>query len=403
MEKLYRPSLVYPVMQDVHDDPNLALRPTTAFVDLDAMRRNLEALQARVGAARIMAIVKANAYGHGLIPVSKALLRFGAHALGVAFLEEGIALRRAGVEAPIVVLGGLIGNQISHFLEYDLDITASSAFKLEQIEEVARAMNKRARIHLKVDTGMERIGMHWDTAETLFAAAVRSPHVEIAGVFSHLASSDAKNTAHTRLQLERFLEATSFFERRSLPTPPRHLANSGAILQHPDTYFEMVRPGISLYGLYPSKEVDRSLVLEPVLSLRTRVVYFKVVRAGAPVSYDGTFAPKTDTRVVTLPVGYGDGYARGLSNRAEVLIHGVRHPVVGRVTMDATMVDIGTSSAHNGDEVVLIGKQGSGAISAEELADIMGTISYEILTSINTRVPRVYLENGRASKPAPLG
>jgi alanine racemase len=400
LEKLYRSSLVYPPMQDVHDDPSLALRPTTAFVDLDALRRNLESLKTRVGSARILAIVKANAYGHGLVPVSRALLRFGADALGVAFLEEGIALRRAGIRAPVVVLGGIIGNQISHFLEYDLDITASSVFKLEQIEEVARSMDKRARIHLKVDTGMERIGMHWDTASPLFSAAVRSPHVEIAGVFSHLAHSDARSAEYTRLQLERFLEATSYFERESLPMPPRHLANSGAILQHPDTYFDMVRPGIALYGIYPSVEVARSVPLDPVLSLHTRVVYFKVVRAGSPVSYDGTWIPEEDTRVVTLPVGYGDGYSRGLSNRASVLIHGQHHPVVGRVTMDATMVDIGESSAYNGDEVVLLGRQGEASISCEELAELQGTIPYEVLTSLNTRVPRVYLEGGRPSRPA---
>lgn len=387
-------------MQDVHDDPNLVLRPTTAFVDLDALRRNLDRLRARVGGAKVMAIVKANAYGHGLVPVSRALLRFGADALGVAFLEEGIALRRAGVHAPVVVLGGIIGNQISHFLEHDLEITASSVFKLEQIEEVAKAMQKTARIHLKVDTGMERIGMHWDTAAGLFEAAVRSPHVELAGVFSHLANSDAADPGYTRLQLERFLEATSYFERRGLPTPTRHLANSGAILQHPDTYFDMVRPGISLYGLYPSTAVARSVELEPVLSLKTRVVYFKVVRAGSPVSYDGTYVPARDTRVVTLPVGYGDGYSRGLSNRAHVLIHGKRHPVVGRVTMDATMIELGGDSAYNGDEVVLIGRQGEEQIDCEELAAHLGTIPYEVLTNLNTRVPRVYVEDGRPSRPA---
>ena len=399
LEKLYLSSPVYPSMQDVHDDPSLALRPTTAFVDLDALRGNLEAVQARVGSARILAIVKANAYGHGLVPVSRALLRFGAHALGVAFLEEGIALRRAGIEAPVVVLGGIIGNQVSHFLEYDLEITASSVFKLEQIEEAARALGKKARIHLKVDTGMERIGMHWDTASALFGAAVRSPHVEIAGVFSHLANSDARSPNYTRLQLERFLEATSFFERESLPMPPRHLANSGGILQHPDTFFDMVRPGISLYGIYPSFEVARTVELRPVLSLHTRVVYFKVVRAGSPVSYDGTWIPEEDTRVVTLPVGYGDGYSRGLSNRASVLIHGQHHPVVGRVTMDATMVDIGESSAYNGDEVVLLGRQGEASITCEDLAEFQGTIPYEVPTALNTRVPRVYLEGGRPSRP----
>ncbi len=373
------------------DDEGVALRPTTAVVDLGALARNVRAIRAKVGAAKIMAIVKANAYGHGLERTSKALLDAGVDQLGVAFLEEGIRLRRAGIDAPILVLGGLIGNQIVHFIDYDLAITAASPFKLEQIEEVAKQRNKTARVHLKVDTGMERIGMHWDSCGKLFEAALRSKHCAIEGVFSHFASSDAADPSYTRLQLERFEEATAFFGRRSEPTPPRHIANSGAILGHPDTYFDLVRPGLILYGVYPSPHVPRTIALEPTLSLRTRVVYFKVVRAGHPVSYDSTWAPVQNTRVVTLPVGYGDGYSRRLSGHAEVLIHGARYPVVGRITMDAMMVDIGADgTAYNGDEVVLLGKQGDQAIAVEQLADWLDTIPYEVLTSINTRVPRYY-------------
>jgi alanine racemase len=379
------------MMDSVLDDGSIALRPTTAYVDLGALERNVAAVKARVGGARIMGIVKANAYGHGLLRVAEELLRFGVDELGVAFLEEGIALRRAGITAPVLVLGGIIGNQIQHFLEHDLQLTASSVFKLGQIEEVAAAMNKRARVHLKIDTGMERIGVHWDHAAELFAATSRVKSCEIAGVFSHLATSDAADPAATRLQLERFAEALEFFPKHGLPTPPRHIANSGAILQHPDAIFEMVRPGLMLYGLYPSPEVRRSVPLEPVLSLKTRVVYFKVVRAGSPVSYNGRWTASRDTRVITLPVGYGDGYARGLSNRASVLLQGKRYPIVGTITMDALMVDIGQDSAFNGDEVTLIGGEGESAIRCEELAEMLGTIPYEILTSINTRVPRKYV------------
>lgn len=374
------------------DDESVALRPTTAWVDLAAIRANVEAVKRRVGAARIMAIVKANAYGHGLIPTAKALLRFGADALGVAFLEEGIALRKAGVDAPILVLGGIIGNQIVHFLEHDLEITASSPFKLGQIEETAAAMGKRAKVHLKIDTGMERIGIHWDGASRLFEAAIRAAHCDVKGVFTHLASSDSGDTRYAKLQLERFEEALSFFTARSLPMPVRHAANSGAILQHPDAVYDMVRPGLMLYGVYPSAQVPRTVPLRPALSLTTRVVYFKVVKKGSPVSYDGTWAPSEDTRVVTLPVGYGDGYSRGLSGKAKVLIHGKRYPVVGRITMDATMVDIGRDSAYNSDEVVLIGRQGDEVITVEELAEVLGTIPYEVFTMINTRVPRRYRE-----------
>lgn len=372
------------------DDESIALRPTTAWVDLGALRANVAAIRQRVGSRQIMGIVKANAYGHGLLRTSQELLAAGVDALGVAFLEEGILLRRSGVTAPILVLGGIIGNQVVHFLEHDLQITASSPFKLQQIEEAAAALGKRALIHLKLDTGMERIGVHWDGAAKLFEAAVAAKHCDLVGVFSHLASSDAADGSYTRLQLERFLEALDWFRQRSLPCPPRHLANSGAILQHPDTWFELVRPGITLYGLYPTAEVQRTIPLRPVLSLESRVVYFKVVRAGSSVSYDSTWTATKDTRVVTVPVGYGDGYSRRLSGKAQVLIGGQRHKVVGRITMDALMVDIGQSSAYNADPVVLIGAQGGDRIGVEEVAAWLETNVYEVLTSINTRVPRRY-------------
>lgn len=382
------------MMSEVFADEDIALRPTTAYVDLAALEANVRAIRHRVGEGpQIMGVVKANAYGHGLVRVAQELLRFGVGALGVAFLEEGVALRRAGIEAPILVLGGIIGNQIQHFIEHDLMITASSVYKLGQIEEVAAQLGRRAKVHLKVDTGMERIGTHWDTAETLMEASLRAKHCDLEGIFSHFAQSDAPDPAYTRLQLERFERCLDFFERRSEPTPTRHIANSGAILQHPDTFFDMVRPGIMLYGVYPTPTVTRSVHLQPVLSLETRVVYFKVVRAGSPVSYDSTWAPAEDTRVVTLPVGYGDGFSRMLSGHAEVLIHGRRYPVVGRITMDAMMVDIGQDSAHNADAVTLLGQQGAERITIEEIAQALGTIPYEVLTMINTRVPRAYVRN----------
>jgi alanine racemase len=372
------------------ESDEIALRPTTAHIDLSVLRANVEAIKRRVGRAKIMGIVKANAYGHGLLRIARELVAFGVDALGVAFLEEGVRLRRAGIRAPILVLGGIIGNQIRYFIEHDLEITASSPYKLGQIEEIATAMGRRAKVQLKIDTGMERIGIHWQNADKLFDAAVRADGCDVMGVFSHFASSEAEDKQHTRLQLERFEEATDYFRKRSLPMPARHIANSGAVLQHPDSFYDIVRPGLLLYGLYPSRSVEKTVEVRPALSLKTRVVYFKVVKRGSPVSYNGRWIAPEDTRVVTLPVGYGDGYSRGLSNEGFVLIHGKRYPIVGAVTMDALMVDIGQDSAFNGDEVVLIGAQGSEAIRCEEIAETLGTIPYEVLTSINTRVPRKY-------------
>jgi alanine racemase len=388
------------MIESVFNDEGIALRPTVIQVDIDALRRNVQHVRERVGAVRIMATVKANAYGHGLIRTSKELLACGVDALGVAFLEEGIALRRAGVHAPILVLGGIIGNQIAHFLDYELDITASSVYKLQQIDETAQSMGRRARVQIKIDTGMGRIGIRAEHAPQLFEAALKAEHCEITGVFSHFASSHDADFSYTRRQLDLFLETVEYFPKNGHPMPMRHIANSGAVLQHPDSWLDMVRPGIMLFGVYPGPDVLRSVDLRPVLSMKTRVVYFKVVRGGTSIGYDHAWTAPSDTRVVTLPVGYGDGYARSLSNTGSVLIHGRRYPIVGRISMDQCMVDIGQDSAYNGDDVVLIGAQGDERITVEEVAELCGTIPYEVLTMINTRVPREYV-SAAASEHGP--
>ncbi|MFZ1729057.1 MAG: alanine racemase [Bacteroidota bacterium] len=379
------------MIEPVFEDEFITMRPTVIEVDLAALRENVDRVRECVGKARIMATVKANAYGHGLIRTAKELLRFGVDELGVAFLEEGIALRRAGISAPILVLGGIIGNQITHFLEYDLQLTASSVFKLRQIDETAAAMGKRARVHLKIDTGMGRIGIRHENADQLFAASGEARHCDLRGVFSHFASSHDADPAFTRLQLDRFLAALEYFPRNGLEMPVRHIANSAAVLQHPESILDMVRPGIMLYGVYPGPDVAKTVKLHPVLSMKSRVVYFKVVLAGASIGYDHTWTASENTRMVTLPVGYGDGYARSLSNRAQVLVNGKRYPIAGRISMDQCMVDIGSDSAYTGDEAVLIGEQGNERISVEELAEYSDTIPYEILTMLNTRVPRKYI------------
>lgn len=363
------------------------LRPTHVEVDLGRIALNLAAIAAHVGPDRqVMPILKANAYGHGLVPVARRMEELAVPVLGLAFLEEAIAVRKAGVKTPILVLGGILGDQIPLFLKHDLLLTASSIDKLRAIDAAAASRGVRAGVHLKIDTGMERIGVHWYNAEKLLDASLSCRNLDVKGVFSHLASSDEIDPRYTRLQLERFLEVVSFYERRSLPTPIRHLANSGGILAHPDTWLDAVRPGILLFGVYPSSDVVRSVDVRPALTWTSRVVYFKVVEPGNPVSYGSTWTPTARTRVVTIPVGYGDGYPRALSNRSEVAIGGVRYPVVGRVCMDQLMVDIGQGTAYNGDEVVLLGDP----VTAEELARWAGTIPYEILTGINTRVPRVH-------------
>jgi alanine racemase len=286
----------------------------------------------------------------------------------------------------VLVLGGIVGTQIPRFVEHDLTLTASSVDKLRAIDACAAAMGRRARVHLKIDTGMERIGVHWYSAELLLTAALDVEHVEIEGIFTHFANADDHDLTHARLQLERFHEVLRFYERRSLPPPLRHAANSGAILQLPDSQLDLVRPGVLTYGVSPAVGLPLSLAVMPALRWSTRVVFFKVVAAGNPVSYGSTWTAPTATRVITLPVGYGDGYMRAMSSHAQVIVRGQQVPVVGRICMDQIMADIGQGSAWNGDEVLLIGD----AIRVEDLASWAGTIPHEILTNINTRVPRIY-------------
>lgn len=371
------------------------LRPTHLEVDLARLRENYRAIARRVAPARVMPVLKANAYGHGLEAVAKMLEREQPFAVAVAYLEEATRLREAGVRMPVLVLGGIVGAQIPRFLEQDLTLTASSVDKLLAIDECAAEKRVKARVHLKIDTGMERIGTHWYSAERLLETSLRVRNVEVEGIFTHFANADAADLAHARLQLERFHEVLRFYERRSLPTPLRHVANSGAILQLPESYLDVVRPGILLFGSSPAIELPLTLEVRQALRWLTQVVFFKVVKAGNPVSYGSTWRPAADTRVITLPVGYGDGYMRAMSGQAQVIVHGRRLPVVGRICMDQIMVDIGQGTAYNADEVVLLGGGGDGAeppIRIEELASWANTIPHEILTNINTRVPRVYLD-----------
>lgn len=366
------------------------IRPTRVEVDLSILAENFKKIKTHVAPAMVMAVLKANAYGHGLVRVAQLMQELNADYLGVAVLEEGILLREQGITKPILVLGGIWGNQIPFFLKHDLTITASSIEKLRQIDELAVQMKKRAKVHLKIDTGIERIGVHYYNAEKFLEASLQFKNVNIEGIYSHFANSEKNDSSYTKLQLERFREVLRFYEKRSLKPPIRHFSNSGAILQMPEANFDMIRPGIMLYGVYPSDEVKRSVEVKPALTWKSLVVYFKVVKADHPVGYGSAWKSDRDTRAVTVPVGYGDGYLRSMSHKAEVLLNGKRYPVIGTISMDQIVVNVENDSAYNGDEVILIGSDGQNSITVEELAQWAGTIPYEILTNINTRVPRVY-------------
>ncbi len=366
------------------------IRATWAEVNLKRLESNLAAIKRKVAPSKVMLVVKANAYGHGLAEVSKVLAGKSDY-IGVAVLEEGILLRELGVTAPIIVLSGIWREQIHRYLQYNLTLTGSSVERLQQIDAVAGRMKVKAKVHLKIDTGMERIGVHYYSAQSLQESALKCVNVEVEGIFSHFANADSKDLAYARLQLERFYEVLRFYERHSLPMPMRHIANSAAVLQLPESYLDMVRPGIMLYGVYPSPEAPRTVEVQPALAWKSRVVYFKVVKSGHPVSYGSTWQSNHAVRVVTVPVGYGDGYFRSMSNRAQVILRGKKYPQVGKICMDQIMINIEGDSAYNGDEAILLGESGGERIAVEDLAEWAGTIPYEILTNINTRVPRVYL------------
>ncbi len=323
------------------------LGPTVARIDLSAITDNLAAIEAAVAPAAVMPIVKANAYGHGLIPVARHLQGLGVGQMGVAHLAEGVELRKAGIECDILVMGGLVANQIPSLIGHRLSITASSVEMLRQIDQTAAHLGKRANVHLKIDTGMGRIGTHHRSAGQLFEASLEATHTDVDGVYSHFATSDETDLSWPKTQLARFEEALDFFPAHGLETPMRHLSNSGGVLQLPKANFEMVRLGIMLYGVYPSAETTRTITVRPALSWTTKIVFSKVLEPGEPVSYGSTWSSAEATRIVTIPVGYGDGYFRLLSNQGEVAINGRRYPIVGRVCMDQFMVDIGEGSARS--------------------------------------------------------
>ena len=368
------------------------MRITWAEIDLAAIRHNIASIKKRVFPAKVVAVVKANAYGHGIIGVSDAALRAGADYLGVGFLEEGILLRRNHFKAPILVLGGVLFRQVKKFLDYDLEITVSSLGLAYAVNKVAEKLGKTAKVHLKFDTGLNRIGINYRKASQVFERIKPLKHIDIVGIYSHFSTSDSADPSFTDLQLKRFQQILSASESCEIQPQYSHIACSGALLQHPGTFFNMVRAGLVMYGLRPAFSFPDSLNLKPVLSFKSRVVYLKDVNEGEPISYGKTAYTQRRTTIATVPVGYGDGYNRKLSNKGFVLIQGNRYPVMGSVCMDQIMINVGiNSNIKVGDEVVLYGQQGEEEISVEEVAGWLDTIPYEVTCWLARRVPRVFI------------
>jgi len=369
------------------------MRPTWAEINLEAIRHNVRQIRATVSPSTyVTAIVKANAYGHGAAKVSAAALAAGADFLGVALPEEGAELRENGFQVPILVIGLTLAEQAQLYLDYDLIATVSTLEMARALAEAARRVQRPARVMVKIDTGMGRIGIRPERALSFFQELLAIPELEIKGIFTHLAKADSWDKTHAHQQLEQFLLVVSRLTAAGITLSWISAANSAAILDLARGHFNMVRPGIILYGLPPSPEMEKNSPFLPAMQFKTKIVFLKQVQAGTSIGYGGTYTTTRETFIATLPVGYADGYSRDLSNRASVLVGGRRCPVVGRVCMDQIMVDLGPSSdAQIGDEVVLFGRQGNEEITVTELANLAGTINYELVCAISSRVPRVYI------------
>ena len=370
-------------------------RPTWAEIDLGAIKHNLGQIKkvigsGKKGAPKIMAVVKANAYGHGLIEVARTLEKLNVDYLGVASLDEAIALRRAGINLPVLVLGSILPEEIDTALNYDVTLTVCNKGLARQLNKKAKAANKCVRVHIKVDTGMGRIGIWHEQAFNFVKMFTKMENIRSEGIYTHFASASRDNF-FTRYQLESFEALLRKLTQGGIQFDYRHAANSIALVNLKKSHFNLVRPGIVIYGMHPKRSFARILDLKPVLSLKTKIVYLKDVPQGRSISYGRTYITEKASRIATLPIGYADGYGRILSNRASVLVKGQKAPVVGKVTMDQTMIDVGhIKGVKIGDEVVLIGRQGKLQMSTEEIARVSKTIPYEIVCSITNRVPRVY-------------
>ncbi|GAK57238.1 alanine racemase [Candidatus Vecturithrix granuli] len=374
-------------------------RPVWAEIDLDHVAHNIREFQRITPPhTQLMAIVKADGYGHGAVEVAKAALEAGASRLAIAFLEEGIVLRRKELSAPILILGVSAPDTEKAALEHDLTPTICTVDSAQRFSQAAATLGKTIRFHLKLDTGMGRIGVRPEQLKELLEALQHLPNLEMEGVFSHFSKADEKEKTYTQMQLHRYHECLNMIHAAGFRPTIRHLANSAGTMETSEAHFDLVRIGISLYGFYPSDEVDKTTVdLRPVMRWKTRIAHLKMLPTGERVSYGGMFTTRRPTMVATLPLGYADGFRRRLwTKNWHVLVRGQRAPILGKICMDMFMVDVtdiaGTSI---GDEVVLIGSQGENTISADDMANALETINYEITCLVGKRVPRIYVKQGK--------
>lgn len=375
------------------------LGPTWTEVNLDAIAQNVRNIKKLIGEKKeLMAVVKGNAYGHDILEISSVVLKNGASRLAVARLEEGIFLRKAGIVVPILILGLTLKQQAELLVSYNITPAVCEYEMIEKLSESAIKEGKAVKVHLKVDTGMGRIGILSHDILRFIKKIRALKNVEIEGIFTHFSVADEKNKTYTEEQFKKFMGVLTLLEKEGIRIPIKHVGNSATLLDLPHMWLDLVRPGISIYGLYPSTEVQKTIKLIPAHSFRTRIVFLKELSAGEYISYGRTYTTiKKRTKVASLPVGYADGYNRLLSNQGEVLITGRRFPIIGRICMDQCMVDVSSLlEVKIGDEVVLWGRQGEEEITVEEISEKIGTINYEIVhLPDKKRVPKLFIKDGK--------
>ncbi len=374
----------------------------TAEIDLDAVAYNIKNIRKKVKKeTMIMGVVKADAYGHGAVEVSKVLLYNGANWLGVAMIDEAVQLRKNNIMVPILILGYTPEAEIEDVVRYDIIQTVFSYEMAKMVSDAAVKLGKTAKIHIKADTGMGRIGFipEENIGDEVLKIS-KLPNIEINGIFTHFSTSDEKDKTFTKLQYDRFKYAIDEIEKKGIKLAVKHCANSAAIMDFDDLGFNMVRAGIILYGMYPSDEVIKeNLSLKPVMSIKTHISYVKKVGKNIPVSYGRTYYTDKESVIATVPVGYADGYIRKMQNGGRVIVNGHYANIVGRVCMDQFMIDItDVPDVSSGDEVILMGSDGKLSITAEEIAHVLDTINYEVVCMIGKRVPREYIKNNEIIK-----
>ncbi|MCQ2485987.1 MAG: alanine racemase [Clostridia bacterium] len=371
-------------------------------IDLDKICNNINEVIKKVGKdTKVLAVVKGDAYGHGAIEVTKALSEIGTYGFAVATVGEALALRRAGITKPILILDFVFPNQFETIIRNDIMLTIFQYGIAKSLNEAAEQMGTTAHIHIKVDTGMGRIGyIPDDKSVDEICRIAQLPNIEIDGIFTHFACADIVDKTSMNNQYEKFRTFVEKLEARGINIPIKHVCNSAAIIDKEDNFLNLVRSGIVTYGLYPSEEVHKeNLHIEPAMELHSVVINIKTIHEGDTVSYGSTYVADKPTVIATIPVGYADGYPRMLSNKGSVLIHGKRARIVGKVCMDQFMVDVtDIPDVSIGDNVTLIGKDGDDCITCEEIGDISGRFNYEFLCCITRRVPRVYIRNGKTKK-----